>query len=235
MQKQAVELATSISDQFMSDKNSDGLLGLAFQSINTVQPQPQKTFFENLMDDLTEPVFTADLEEIGGKGTYEFGLINKTKYHGDIHYTPVDTSDGFWQFSVPAVSIAGKKSSCTSCAPAIADTGTSLIYLDQDIVDSYFKQVQSAEYSSTYGSTLYDCSETLPALGVQIGDYMATLTGKEMEYAEVEPGKCMAGLQPGPGTIQILGDVLLKQYFAVFDGGMTGKPRFGIAEKDVAQ
>jgi aspergillopepsin I len=33
--KQAVELADTISDQFQQDENNDGLLGLAFSSINT--------------------------------------------------------------------------------------------------------------------------------------------------------------------------------------------------------
>ncbi|KAK4494895.1 hypothetical protein PRZ48_014251 [Zasmidium cellare] len=229
--KQAVELATQISDQFESDLNMDGLLGLAFTAINTVEPQPQKTFFENLLPDLSSPVFTADLEEVGGKGTYEFGTINKTKYSGDIHYVSVDASNGFWEFEIPSFEIAGKKIACTTCSTAIADTGTSLVYLDEDIVDEYFSQVKSAQYSSLYGTLVYDCSETLPDLGIQFGSYVATIKGKEMEYAEIEGGVCMAGLQPGPGNMQILGDVLLKQFFAVFDG-KEGAPQFGIAEKD---
>lgn len=208
----------------------DGLLGLAFTAINTVEPTRQKTFFENLIPDLSEPLFTADLEEIGGKGTYEFGKIDDTKHSGEIHYVDVDASYGFWEFKVPGFEIGGNKVPCTTCSTAIADTGTSLVYLDQDIVDQYFSTVKSAQFSSSYGTIIYDCSETLPDLGIQIGDYTATIKGKEMEYAEVESGTCMAGLQSGPGNLQILGDVLMKQFFAVFDG-KEGAPRFGIAEK----
>lgn len=228
--KQAIELATEISDQFESDKNMDGLLGLAFSSINTVQPKPQKTFWENLIPDLSEPLFTADLEDNGGKGTYEFGYINHTKYSGDLHYVDVDPSQGFWQFDVPSFSIGEQKTACTTCSPMIADTGTTLVYLDSDIVDSYFAQVKSAQTSSMYGST-YDCSETLPDLGFKIGSYFATIKGKDMEYARVDTDTCIAGLQPGPGNIQILGDVFLKQFFAVFDG-TKGQERFGVAMKD---
>ena len=41
---------------------------------------------------------------------------------------------------------------------------------------------------------------------------------------------CWGGLQPSPASnMGILGDVFLKQFFAVFDGGNL---RFGVAEKN---
>lgn len=82
------------------------------------------------MDDLTLPLFTSDLEESNGKATYEFGSIDRSKHSGEIYYTPVDTSDGWWQFDSPSYAVDGETASCKICNPVIADTGTSLIYLD---------------------------------------------------------------------------------------------------------
>jgi aspergillopepsin I len=69
---QAVEAATSVSAQFQQDTDNDGLLGLAFSSINTVSPDQQKTFFDTVRPSLKTQLFTADLKA-GKAGTYDFG------------------------------------------------------------------------------------------------------------------------------------------------------------------
>ncbi len=58
---QAVETAKTVSSEFSQDGSNDGLLGLAFSSINTVSPSQQNTFFDNAAANLDSPLFTADL------------------------------------------------------------------------------------------------------------------------------------------------------------------------------
>ena len=234
VKKQCVELADEATGTFQSDRASDGLLGLAFSSINTVQPQPQKTFFENIMGHLDQPVFTADLED-NAAGTYEFGTIDRSKYSGKIHYAPVDSSNGFWQFHSQTYTVGGSRKECTACSPAIADTGTSLMLVDDDVAQAYYSQVNGAFQSSKYGGYVYQCGTSLPDFGVAIGNgYTATIKGADVTYTEAGSGVCFGGVQgngasTGSGPpIQIYGDVLLKQFFAVFDGGNM---RFGIAKK----
>ena len=118
---QAVELATVVSSQFQKDTNCDGLLGLAFSSINTgklaldrlfhkggrkkkpnasstVRPTPQKSFFDSAKPQLAAQVFTADLKH-QQPGTYDFGFIDPAKFKAPMTYVPVNNSRGFWSFT----------------------------------------------------------------------------------------------------------------------------------------
>ena len=70
--RQAVEAATSVSTTFTQNTANDGLLGLAFSSINTVTPKSQTTFFDTVKSTLAKGLFTADLKA-GAAGSYTFG------------------------------------------------------------------------------------------------------------------------------------------------------------------
>jgi hypothetical protein len=119
--KQAVELATAISASFSQDVNNDGLVGLAFSQLNTVQPTPQKTFFDNIMPQLAMPVFSADLRN-DSTGTYTFGAIDMSKVQGQLTNVPVDPSNGFWQVQSNAFAVGGQVQQNTGASPAIAGT-----------------------------------------------------------------------------------------------------------------
>lgn len=66
VKKQAVESARQVSASFTTDP-LDGLMGLAFSSINAVTPERQKTFFDNAMPSLDKPLFTVDLNHQAGE------------------------------------------------------------------------------------------------------------------------------------------------------------------------
>jgi aspergillopepsin I len=63
---QAVQCAQQVSSSFTTEESIDGLLGLGFSTLNTVNPESQLTFFDNAKSKLDSPVFTADLKNKQG-------------------------------------------------------------------------------------------------------------------------------------------------------------------------
>lgn len=65
--QQAVEVAQQVSSSFSDDSSIDGLLGLGFDSLNTISPTAQPTWFDNVKSSLDSPVFAADLKHGAGE------------------------------------------------------------------------------------------------------------------------------------------------------------------------
>jgi hypothetical protein len=225
-----VEAATSVSSEFTQDTASDGLLGLAFSSINTVSPTKQNTFFDNVKPSLPSPLFTVDLK-YHAAGSYDFGYIDSSKYTGSITYVNVNTGNGFWEFTGNGYAV-GSGSFVSSSIDAIADTGTTLLYLPAAAVKAYYAKVSGSQNSNTYGGYVFPCSATLPSITLGIGSYRAVVPGQYVNYAPVQTGSstCYGGIQSNAGIgFSIYGDIFLKSQFVVFSGAST--PQLGFAKK----
>lgn len=217
---QAVELATKVASSFVEDTASNGLVGLAYSKLNTVSPTSQKTFFDNAIPSLEQPVFTADLRH-NAAGAYEFGTIDATKFNGSLTYAQVNTTQGFWQFSSNrfAVGTAAPVTTGTD-GQAIADTGTTLMIVSNAIAKGYYSQVQGAVDDAQVGGITFPCNTPLPDLAVDIGGvYMATIPGKFINFTTVSGNTCFGGVQASTSDLMIFGDVLFKGQFVAFNGG----------------
>lgn len=362
VQSQAVETATQVSSEFTADSAMSGLVGLAFSSINTVSPKAQKTFFDNAMPKLSQPVFTADLKH-DVAGSYNFGYIDSSAYTGDLFYVDLFNSSadysGFWSFqstgyavgdgsassssgtgstgstgstgtstgtgsgstgtssgsgSAPTGGFGGFGSGGSSSDPfgsgssdggfgdlgdlldnlqqengqsdsstsvwagwfnklmrkdktqarpaarsapptrqhapvtagsaskravsltsasitGIADTGTTLLMLPEQVVSAYYSQVDGAQDSEQEGGYVFSCDATLPDFTFAVGDGQITVPGKYINWSPVDTSNqtCYGGLQSDADIgISIFGDIALKSAFVVFDGG---NKRLGWAAK----
>jgi aspergillopepsin I len=222
---QAVEAASQISQQFVNDKNNDGLLGLAFSSINTVKPKSQTTFFDTVKGQLDSPLFAVTLKH-NAPGTYDFGFVDKNKYTGSLTYAQVDSSQGFWSFTADGYKIGSKSGGSIQ---GIADTGTTLLLLPDNVVSDYYGQVSGAQQDSSAGGYTVPCSAQLPDFTVTIGSYNAVVPGSLINYAPLQSGSstCFGGIQSNSGLgFSIFGDIFLKSQYVVFD---ANGPRLGFA------
>lgn len=176
---QAVEAATSVSSAFIQDTANDGLVGLAFSNINTVRPNIATTFFDTVKSSLKSQLFAVDLKK-GTAGSYQFGYIDTTKYVGPITYVPVDNSRGYWGFSASGYQVGTGSKINTAIGSAIADTGTTLLYLPSSVVNAYYAKVPGATNSASAGGWVFPCSTNLPSFTVTIGGTPFTIVSTSM-------------------------------------------------------
>lgn len=218
---QAVEAATSVSSTFTQDTANDGLLGLAFSSINTVTPVKQTTFFDTVKSTLPMQLFTATLKH-NAPGSYDFGYIDNTKYTGTIAYVPVITTHGFWEFAGPttySVGTGAQTAFPTTGGTSIADTGTTLLYLPSSVVSAYYRQVSGAYNSGFAGGYVFPCNAKLPNFNAVIGGQTRTVPGSYINYTPAFSSfffgqYCFGGIQSSSGIgFNIFGDVFLKSQF----------------------
>lgn len=255
---QAVEVADEVTDSFAQQSDLDGLVGLAFSSINTVQPEQQKTFFASANAEHGTELFTADLQQ-DAPGTYNFGFINQSAFTGDIAYTDVNSSTGLWTFSSTGFAV-GNSSLNTKAITGIADTGTTLLFLPGEVNQAYYSQVQGAQVDQEAGGIVFPCDADLPDFTFGVANASVTIPGAFMNFAPLQStssssnviglekrhrkglrgasiksqssGMCFGGLQDSDSAgINIFGDIALKAAFVVFDGANS---RIGFANKPLA-
>jgi hypothetical protein len=149
----------------------------------------------------------------------------------------VDTSRGFWMFQADGFSVG---TGAVTAAPfkAIADTGTTLMLLNDTIVSAYYAAFTGAQHSSAAGGFVFPCSSVPPDFKLAIGNYTAVVPGDLIKFAPVDTQSlataktCFGGLQSAKGLgFGILGDIFLKAQFSAFFGGAT--PRLGFAPKPI--
>ncbi|KAL6909144.1 aspartic peptidase domain-containing protein [Trichoderma evansii] len=215
---QAIESAITVSDDISDDTFSSGLIGAASSNANTVRPDRQLTYLDNIKNQLVKPVFTANLKK-GQPGNYNFGYINASEYTGNIQYAAINPQSPLWEISVSGYRIGSNETNYVARVwNAIADTGTSLLLAPIDIVNAYYKQVNGSTFNNDYGMMVVPCKSTLPDFAFALGTYRGVIPGSYINYGKMSRVYCFGGLQSSEDApFAVLGDIALKAQFAVFD------------------
>jgi Eukaryotic aspartyl protease len=130
----------------------------------------------------------------GAPGTYDFGIIDSGKYTGSITYVSVN-STGYWEFTGAGYAVGNGTFNSVSI-DAIADTGTSLLLMDESFISAYYAQVSGASYDSSMGGYTFSCNTTLPSFTLGIGSGKFVIPGTYMNYAPIN-STCKSALFPG--------------------------------------
>lgn len=166
-------------------------------------------------------------------GTYNFGYIDESLYTGNITYTDVDSSAGYWMFTSTGYQVGDNAFQSTSIS-GIADTGTTLLMLPVEIVKAYYAQIEGSSYDTTNGGYIFPCSVTPPDFTIGIESGRIVIPGSYINYSPIDSAgiSCYGGIQDDSDIgFAIFGDIALKAAFVVFEGGDA--PKLGWASKDL--
>ena len=149
-----------------SSRNSDGPVGLGFQSINSASPNKEPTFAEALVGAgaVSQPVFTTHFTT-DESGFILFGSTDSSLYTGSLSQLPVDNSTGFWLLSDLTFGTNSQPFSDASPLTCIADTGGPGLDIPASSLSAYYSSVPGASQDSG-GTWSYPCGTDLPDLDV---------------------------------------------------------------------
>lgn len=227
VKNQAIETASKLSDSFLSD-SADGLLGLAWPSLNTVKPSAVATPMQNLMQQgvvaKDRQLFTAYLTNSNDDVApcYTFGYIDDKLLDGQtIHWTQVDNAQGFWQISSTSTQINGTRVESAN-GTAVMDTGTTLALLDDKTCAAIYAAIPGAVQDKNIGGWVFPASSVdhLPSVWIDIGGQMCLLHNEDLSFCPVGDGKVYGGIQSrGSLPFNLYGDTVLKAMYAIFNQG----------------
>ncbi|XP_051494705.1 pepsin B-like [Apus apus] len=202
----------------------DGILGMAYPllAVGSIPTALQGMMQQN---QLTEPIFSFYFSR---QPTYNYGGelilggIDTRLFRGDIIWAPV-TQELYWQVELGGFAIGQSTTGwCSQGCQAIVDTGTFLLTVPQEYLDSFLQAV-GAQLTSYGVSYAVDCSEiqNLPTItfiinGVNLPLYPSAYILNNKGYCTVGVEATYLPSQNGQ-PLWIFGDVFLKEYYTVFD------------------
>ncbi|OCK95553.1 candidapepsin-4 precursor [Cenococcum geophilum 1.58] len=213
--------------------SSQGILGIGY-TVNEVQVNraggkaypnlPQLLADNKLINSNAYSLWLNDLE--ASTGSILFGGVDTEKYTGSLQTLPVIAEQGvFAEFiiALTGMGVNGKAGSLfdNETVPVLLDSGSSLMYLPDDLVTSLYTQF-NAQYDDSQGAAFVDCSladdtTTLdftfssPTISVPMNE-LVIVAG----YQRGQP-VCILGISPAGESTCVLGDTFLRSAYVVYD------------------
>ncbi|CAG8533107.1 7386_t:CDS:1, partial [Gigaspora rosea] len=218
--EQIFGLADSIDDGF-NDLECDGILGLAFDQLNTMDDGTQ-TFISTLIKQKTiAPIFSFHFQHVnasGDKGTFTLGGVDESKFKGNITFTPVidsDTYNGFWVVSLKGANV--NNNSLEFSREAIIDTGTTVPIIPADDAKKIFKHFPGSTYdpSDVY---IIPCN-TSDVVSFKFGGVNYEIPSKDLILDKKSETECVSSILPADIDFWLVGQTFLKNVYSVFDVG----------------
>ncbi|CAG8801029.1 28056_t:CDS:2, partial [Dentiscutata erythropus] len=205
-----------------ADLAEDGIIGLGplnvagFQTNGVMQSiKEQKKSSNNMVG------FHLGREKNNSKDIsfMTLGGVSQDAIIGSIGYNKANISLGVWIITLSDVKVNGNSVGTFSPAPAIIDTGTTLVYGVSSIVNEIHSQIPDAIlYPPDQGQ---DQIWAIPCNTKSVVSFTFDSGSYSIDSAELimntNDSLCVSGIQSNPEDFWLVGDVFLSSVFSVFD------------------
>lgn len=223
-----------------SSSSTMGVLGIGYP-INEVQVNraggnpypnlPQALVNAGHINNNAYSLWLNDLD--ASTGSILFGGVNSAKYEGSLVTVPVVPTEGIYfelAVALSGVSFNGKSMAGNNELPiaVLLDSGTSLLYLPDDIVTNIYNEVNVVYEQGTAYGYCEDANQNknisftfsgqtinvpLNELYIPVG---TTSTGQPVTFQNGKAA-CIFGVAPSGGSTPLLGDTFLRSAYVVYD------------------
>jgi hypothetical protein len=151
-----MNMGATVLESGYASLNADGLMGLAFPSLNNIEGS---NFLEAVASRGVDQTFGFYLSNAanGDNGEFTLGGYDSTKFKGNITWLPV-VDKKYWGFSTDGGSFHVGKATGKLSGTYIADTGTSLLILNNDTMAMEINTAIGAKLDPKDGYYHIDCA-----------------------------------------------------------------------------
>lgn len=215
-----------------TSSSAEGIMGIGYaanEAIVEYQTQtyanvPQKMVQQGLINSNAYSLWLNDLD--ASTGSILFGGVNTDKYTGSLQTLPIIKEQGIYAEFLIAMTAVGINGDATSIASglstaALLDSGTSLMYLPDDIATKIFSET-GAVYNENEGAAIVNCDMANNSTTIDFTFSSPTIIVAMSELvivADYQGNKpiCILGIAKAGDSTVVLGDTFLRSAYVVYD------------------
>lgn len=216
-----------------------GILGIGYTANEVQVGRAQKAPYDNLpakmksTGKINSNAYSLWLNDLDSNtGSILFGGVDTEQFEGELKTLPIQAEGSvFAEFLITLTGLyMGDEAVATGQAlPVLLDSGSSLTYLPDSMVQSIYDKV-SARYESSEGAAYIPCSKansnmtvrfnfSEPIISVAMNELvldLVTASGKRPTFSDGTEA-CLFGIAPSGSGTNVLGDTFLRSAYVVYD------------------
>ncbi|KAI0019004.1 eukaryotic aspartyl protease [Xylariomycetidae sp. FL0641] len=219
--------------------SSQGILGIGYPANEVQVGRAQMDPYDNLPAKLAADgtiasnAYSLWLNDLDANtGSILFGGVDSAQYTGSLQTLPIEANNGvFSEFliTLTGLSLGGSEIASDQALAVLLDSGSSLTYLPNTMVESIYQQV-GAQYDQSQGAAYVPCTLannessldftfTSPKISVPMNELvldLVTTSGGRPQFSDGTTA-CLFGVSPAGSGTNVLGDTFLRSAYVVYD------------------